>query len=89
MQFGRTCDAVLFFDCPEATLVKRLLHRAETSGRADDNEETIKKRLVTFNEKSKPVLDYYATKHLAHKIDADRSVDDIYAEVKAILGKIH
>lgn len=53
---------VLFFDASEETLVKRLLSRAETSGRADDNEETIKKRLVTFNTNNDQVISQYTAK---------------------------
>lgn len=41
--------AVLYFKCEEKELVARLLERAKTSGRADDNEETIKKRIKVFN----------------------------------------
>lgn len=41
---------VFYFECDEKELVARLLNRAKTSGRADDNEETIKKRLKVFNE---------------------------------------
>ena len=67
LQFKRTCDAVLFFDCSEEVLLARLKKRAETSGRADDNDETIQKRLKTFNELSKPVLEYFAGKGTAHK----------------------
>lgn len=52
-------DVVLFFDVAEQTLVKRLLHRAKTSGRADDNEETIKLRLKTFNENNDKVVAQY------------------------------
>ena len=40
-------------------MTKRLLGRAETSGRVDDNEETIKKRLKTFNDITTPVVDYF------------------------------
>ena len=40
-------------------MTKRLLGRAATSGRADDNEETIKKRLVTFHSVTTPVIDHY------------------------------
>ena len=38
---------------------ERLLKRAETSGRVDDNAETIKKRLSTFVEKTLPVIEKY------------------------------
>jgi adenylate kinase family enzyme len=40
-------------------MTKRLLHRGQTSGRDDDNEETIKKRLKTFHNQTIPVLDLY------------------------------
>jgi adenylate kinase family enzyme len=43
-------------------MTKRLLHRAETSGRVDDNEETIKKRLDTFDKHSKPVIEHFHKK---------------------------
>ena len=46
----------------DETMTKRLLKRAETSGRADDNMETIKKRLNTFHQHSEPVIDAYAAK---------------------------
>lgn len=39
---------VIFFDCPEDAMVERLLERGKTSGRSDDNEETIRKRFETF-----------------------------------------
>lgn len=53
---------VLFFDASEDTLVKRLMGRALTSGRVDDNEETIKKRLNTFNTHNDQVVQQYTDK---------------------------
>ena len=67
-QFGRSSNAVLFFDCLEEVLIARLKKRAETSGRADDNDETIQKRLNTYNELSKPVFDYFDKQGSAHKV---------------------
>ena len=40
-------------------MVERLLNRAKTSGRVDDNEETIKKRLKTFEKQTLPVLEVF------------------------------
>ncbi|CAI4228794.1 unnamed protein product [Auanema sp. JU1783] len=78
---------VLFFDVEEETLVKRLLKRAETSGRADDNSETIKKRLHTFTTATAPVVDYYEKKGKLVKINAEGSVDSIFAVVTENLDK--
>jgi adenylate kinase family enzyme len=52
------CDVkfLLYFESSEETMTARLLERGKTSGRSDDNEETIKKRLVTFNTETQPVV---------------------------------
>ena len=47
-------DGVLFYEVSEDVLVSRLLKRAETSGRSDDNIDTILKRLRTYNESTVP-----------------------------------
>ncbi|KAF5829810.1 adenylate kinase-domain-containing protein [Dunaliella salina] len=73
--------AVLFFDCPEEEMEKRLLKRGETSGRADDNAEAIKKRFKTFVEESKPVQGHYEAKGLAKVISAVPPPDDVFQEV--------
>ena len=49
-------ECVLYFEVPDEVMVQRLLKRAETSGRVDDNEETIKKRLKTFHDLTEPVV---------------------------------
>jgi adenylate kinase family enzyme len=49
----------LYVNASDETMTKRLLHRGQTSGRVDDNEETIKKRLKTFHNQTIPVLDLY------------------------------
>lgn len=43
-------------------MTQRLLERGKTSGRVDDNEETIKKRLETFHNQTKPLIDHYKDK---------------------------
>lgn len=43
-------------------MIERLLGRAKTSGRSDDNEETIKKRLDTFHANNDPIIEMFASK---------------------------
>ncbi|TFK55336.1 UMP-CMP kinase [Heliocybe sulcata] len=50
---------VLFFTTTEEVMLKRLLKRGETSGREDDNEESIKKRFRTYKETTMPVIEHY------------------------------
>ena len=49
-------------------MTERLLKRAETSGRVDDNEETIKKRLETFFAQTMPVVKHYEDEKKIHTV---------------------
>jgi adenylate kinase len=80
--------AVLFFDCPMEVMEERLLNRGKTSGRADDNAETIKKRFVTFTEQSLPVTDHYAKEGKLHKISAVPAPDEVFGEVVKALDAL-
>jgi UMP-CMP kinase len=72
----------LFFDCPESVMQERLLNRGKTSGRADDNEESIKKRFKTFVETSMPVVDYFEAQGRVVKVSATPPPEEVYEEVK-------
>jgi len=80
-------NSVLYFEVADETMKKRLLKRAETSGRVDDNEETIIKRLKTFHNHTQPVIDYYEKQSKVCKIVAEGTVDEIFAKVVAYLDK--
>ena len=56
------CSQILYFDVSDETMTERLLGRGKTSGRADDNIDTIKLRLDTFHKHSKPVVEAYKAK---------------------------
>ncbi|CAH0049469.1 unnamed protein product, partial [Clonostachys solani] len=78
---------VLFFDCPENVMEERLLERGKTSGRSDDNAESIRKRFKTFVETSMPVIDYYEKESKVVKIDATQSPDAVYAKTEELLSQ--
>jgi adenylate kinase len=64
---------------------KRLLHRGQSSGRVDDNEETIKQRLQTFHQVTTPVIDYYGKQNKLKKVDSERNPDLVFNDVEKIL----
>ena len=68
-------------------MTERLINRGKTSGRADDNAESIKKRFKTFVETSMPVVDYFEKQNKVVKIQAVKGPDDIYEEVKKLMGE--
>lgn len=77
----------LFFDCPEGVMQERLLNRGKTSGRADDNAESIKKRFKTFEETSMPVVEYFEKEGKVEKVPATQSPEEVYAEVQKRMDK--
>ncbi|XP_059313083.1 UMP-CMP kinase 3-like isoform X1 [Lycium ferocissimum] len=77
-------EFVLFFDCPEEEMERRLLGRNQ--GREDDNIETIRKRFKVFMESSLPVIEYYNSKGKVRKIDAAKPVGEVFEAVKAVFA---
>ena len=59
---------VLYFTCSEKTLLDRLLKRGESSGRIDDNIESIKKRFQVFKETSYPVIEAFEAKNKVRQV---------------------
>jgi len=72
----------LFFDCPESVMQERLLNRGKTSGRSDDNAESITKRFKTFVETSMPVVEHFEKEGRVVKVSAVPPPDEVYEEVK-------
>lgn len=77
-------DFILFFDCPEEEMLRRLLNRNQ--GRVDDNIETITKRFRVFSESSLPVVNYYDSKGKVRKIDAVKTREDIFENIKLLFA---
>ena len=76
---------VLFYDCPEDVMEARLLERGKTSGRTDDNLESIRKRFRTYVNETTPVLQYYEHQGLTRRIDGTRAVDDVWQDTAAAI----
>ena len=54
--------------------------------RDDDNETTVRNRLDVYEKSTAPLIDYYAGKNVLVKIDGDRDVDDVFADVEKALN---
>ena len=82
---GQQVNIVVGLEVNDEELIKRIIARGKTSGRADDNEETAKKRLATYYSQTLPLKDFYVNQGKYAKIHGVGSIDDIYAEIsKAI-----
>ncbi|THH20936.1 hypothetical protein EW146_g497 [Bondarzewia mesenterica] len=78
----------IFFTTTEEVMLKRLLVRSETSGRADDNVESIKKRFNTYKEQTMPVIEHYQKQGKVSEIDSSPSVEEVHAQASEVVNKI-
>jgi len=84
---GRPLDAVLFFDLDDDTATERAMGRAFEEGRADDTPEVLARRLAIYHAQTEPVVERYRAAGTLHTLNADRGVDDVFAEIEAALGR--
>jgi adenylate kinase len=90
---GRPLSAVIELKVDEESLVQRLNSRvAETKARgldvrADDNEETLRKRLSVFREQTAPIIPYYAGRQMLQSIDGMAAIDDVATAIEAALSR--
>lgn len=81
-------DCVIYFNTSEEICTKRCIERAKTSGRADDTEEIILKRLRTYSEMSKPVVEFYKGKGKVIEIDGGKDQQEVWDTTKNALTAI-
>src|SRR5690348_11259091 len=79
-RIGQPLDAVLKLNVPDADIVARCEIRYRAEGRADDNPETVRKRLQVYGQQTAPVADYYAQRGLLSEIDGVGVIEIIGAE---------
>jgi adenylate kinase len=80
-----TLNAVVELTADTDELVKRVVNRAKESGRQDDNEEVVRKRLNVYTEQTAPLVGYYGKKGLVKTIDGMAPVEDVTAAIKAAI----
>lgn len=69
---------VLSLEVPETELTRRLVERGATSGRSDDNEEVIVKRIKEYYAKTEPVAGYYYAQGKLERIKGDGNIEDTF-----------
>lgn len=78
---GTEVSVMLDLEVPEAELMDRLIKRGQISGRADDNEETIKKRLTVYHNQTAPLIDWYKADGKYQHITGTGELDVIFAAI--------
>lgn len=85
---GHKVAAMIELSVPEEELVKRLVNRGKISGRSDDNEETIQKRLNVYHEQTAPLIEWYDKEGIHHHVEGLGTVDEIFSRICEIIDSL-
>ena len=85
---GHKVAAMIELDVPEDELMKRLVLRGQMSGRSDDNEETIKKRLDVYHSQTAPLIDWYEREGIRNHIDGLGELDRIFGDICRVVDNV-
>lgn len=86
---GTDVSAVVGLEVPDDELVDRMIKRGKATGRADDNIDTIKKRLGVYHSQTKPLRDFYAEDGRYRAIDGNKEIDDIFDEITSVIDGLN
>ena len=85
---GQDVSVMVDLDVPEEELMVRLIKRGKDSGRADDNAETIKKRLHVYHSQTAPLIDWYKNEKKYQHINGLGTMEGIFAEICEAVDKL-
>ncbi len=86
---GTEIAGLIALDVDEEEIVTRILNRGKSSGRPDDNDESIiRNRITVYKEQTTPVFDYYAELGKSHSIAGVGSIDDIFERLCSTIDQL-
>lgn len=86
-RIGQPLDAVVKLDVPNEAIIGRCQIRFQAENRADDNPDTVRKRLGVYAEQTAPVADFYAKRGKLQVVDGVGELDEVTARIKRALER--
>jgi adenylate kinase len=80
-RLGQPFDAAIQLVVDNEQIVERLAGRAKAEGRADDNPESVRKRLQVYDEQTAPVIEFYRQHGQLTVVDGVGSLDEVFARI--------
>lgn len=84
-RIGKPLNAVIKLEVPNATIIGRCEIRFKAEGRADDNPETVRKRLAIYAEQTAPVADFYARLGKLQVVDGVGELAEVTSRIRLAL----
>lgn len=88
-ELDQEISGLVMLEVSDQEIVDRLLERGKTSGRADDQDESIiRNRIEVYREATSPVYDYYAEQNKAQKVDGLGQIEEIADRLCQAIDKL-
>jgi adenylate kinase len=86
---GIPITMVLYLEVTEQESFNRIIYRSQHSGRADDTEEIIWKRIAVYHEQTHPLLEYYKNQQKLISIDGMGTIDEVFNLISIEIDKVY
>jgi len=87
-RIGQPMDCAVQLDVDTELLIARIAGRAKAEGRADDNPESVRKRLAIYNEQTAPVVEYYRQHGMLSVVDGVGSLDEVFTRIVEAIAPV-
>jgi len=87
-RMGQPFDHAVQLEVPTDLLVDRIAGRAAAEGRADDNPESVRKRLDVYQDQTAPVIEFYRTHGQLKVVDGVGSLDDVFNRIIEVIAPV-
>jgi adenylate kinase len=87
-RIGKPIDCAVQLDVDSDLLVERIAGRAKAEGRADDNPESVRKRLSVYTDQTAPVVEYYRQHGMLTVVDGVGSLDDVFNRILEAIAPV-
>ncbi len=87
--FNHAITGLVSLNVEKEELIQRLLMRGQASGRADDNLETIKKRIEVYEKQTAPVANYYEKQEKYYPVEGMGGIDEIFDRIVSVISKLN
>ncbi len=88
-QLGQSVDEAIQIDVDPEQIILRIARRAKEEGRADDCEDVVRNRMRVYQEKTAPVINYYASKGLLTHVLGDGEIEEVLQRILSVLRVNH